>query len=133
MSFYGEAPGLAIFDPYSAWHVLGILLISLFLGSYLGATEKQLLIFLFVLMGTWELMESQLLAPLNLNFFEAHESWQNKLIGDSVSDLIGYLIYFVGGFSAHIRWQIRGRQEQLKEEALMKMDDDLAREMAEVT
>ncbi len=97
MPLYGDMVGQSYFDPYSFAHVLLVFSISWVLGTVFGVSEKRIIVTVFLVMACWEISESKLVESIHLNFFKATETWQNQIVGDTISDTGGYLMYFVGG------------------------------------
>lgn len=92
---WSRGGGGSLFDPYSLYHF--IFFIALTLIFYPVFTE-HILVIVLALAFIWEILEYW----INENFsqfpYVGHESVLNKVVGDPISNLLGFLVamYLIG-------------------------------------
>jgi hypothetical protein len=100
--------GESVFDRYSFVHAFMFVWIAIVLALYLR-NPLELLISMAVLAVSWEWFESNVLTGLNLDQFGGTETLRNRYIGDTISDLAGYVTFLAAAWSVRhgMMWKTR--------------------------
>lgn len=82
-------PGKSLFDPYSFHHLVWFFAITVALAS---TVKERIWLWAIAVAAVWELFEGWVVSHVPWFPFAGREEWMNWLIGDSISDLAGYLL-----------------------------------------
>jgi hypothetical protein len=89
--WYGTM-GESVFDRYSFAHAFAFVWVAIVLG-YFARNPLELFVILALCAGAWETFESEVLTTLAIEPFTGTETLRNRYIGDTISDLSGYVTF----------------------------------------
>jgi L-lactate permease len=81
--------GSSLFDFYSLHHIVWFIAITTILTAIF---RKQSWIAVLAVAAMWEIFEQWVVVNVPGFPFAGKEMWINKLIGDTISDILGFLI-----------------------------------------
>jgi hypothetical protein len=96
--WYGTM-GESVFDRYSFVHAFMFVWVAIALAFFLR-NPLELFIAMAFLALSWEMFESHVLTGLQISQFEGTETVRNRYIGDTISDLAGYVTFLTAAFAA---------------------------------
>ena len=96
--WYGTM-GESVFDRYSFVHAFMFVWVAIVLASFVR-NPLVLLALVAVCAGAWETFESHVLTDLAIEPFAGTESVRNRYIGDTISDMSGYVTFLCAAWVA---------------------------------
>ena len=95
--WYGTM-GESVFDRYSFVHAFIFVWVAVALALFLR-NPLELFVSMAFLAVSWEFFESHVLTGLQLDQFAGTETVRNRYIGDTLSDLAGYVTFLAAAWS----------------------------------
>src|SRR5687767_6661528 len=96
--WYGTM-GESVFDRYSFVHAFMFVWVAIVLASFVR-NPLVLLALVAVCAGAWETFESNVLTDLAIEPFTGTETMRNRYIGDTISDMSGYVTFLCAAWVA---------------------------------
>jgi hypothetical protein len=96
--WYGTM-GESVFDRYSFVHAFMFVWVAIVLASFVR-NRLVLLVLVAVCACAWETFESVVLTDLAIEPFTGTETVRNRYIGDTISDMSGYLTFLCAAWVA---------------------------------
>ena len=106
--------GESVFDRYSFAHAFAFVWVAIFISLFVRG-PIEVLVILALCAGAWETFESHVLVSLAIEPFGGTETLRNRYIGDTISDMSGYLTFVVAVWSARRGMIWRPRERPLAE------------------
>jgi len=91
--------GESVFDRYSFVHAFMFVWVAIFM-SYFCRNPFELLAVMVLCAGAWETFESVVLTSWAIEPFTGTETLRNRYIGDTISDLSGYITFLCAVWAA---------------------------------
>ena len=94
--WYGTM-GESVFDRYSFAHAFAFVWVALLL-AYFARGHVELFLVVALTAVAWEMFESNVLTELKLEPLQGLESNRNRYIGDTISDMAGYVTFITAAY-----------------------------------
>jgi hypothetical protein len=100
--------GQSVFDRYSFAHAFAFVWVALVL-ALLARNPLELFVMVALSAAAWESFESNVLTELAIEPFQGTETLRNRYIGDTISDLSGYVTFLAAAWSVRhgMMWRAR--------------------------
>ena len=99
LSWWYGTMGESVFDRYSFAHAFAFVWVAIFISLFVRGLIAVLVI-LALCAGAWETFESHVLVGLAIEPFGGTETPRNRYIGDTISDMSGYITFVLAVWSA---------------------------------
>ena len=110
LSWWYGTMGESVFDRYSFVHAFTFVWVAIAL-AWFARNPLELFVILALCAGAWETFESNVLTGLSIDQFAGTETVRNRYIGDTISDLAGYVTFFAAAWSVRhgMMWRTAAR------------------------
>jgi len=95
--WYGTM-GESVFDRYSFVHAFMFIWVAIVLASFCR-NPLELFVVMALCAGAWETFESVVLTSWAIEPFTGTESIRNRYIGDTISDMSGYVTFLAAAWT----------------------------------
>ena len=103
--WYGTM-GESVFDRYSFAHAFAFVWVAIVL-AFVARNPLELFVMVALTAAAWESFESNVLTRLAIEPFQGTETLRNRYIGDTISDMSGFVTFFAAALA--VRHGMMGR------------------------